>query len=453
METKQLVEEQRKLFLSGVTKGIDYRKNALKLLKQSIVSNMQEMIDAFKIDYNKCSFDVISTEVALVIGEIDYMLKHLRFLAKPKKVKTSLVNLVSHGYIYQEPYGVALIVAPWNYPIQLALSPLVGAIAAGNTAVVKPSNYCPNVSLVIKKILSVFEDNYVAVVMGGREQNAELFDQRFDFAFFTGGVGVGKLLLEKMSTNLTPTVLELGGKSPCIIDEDCDIDLAAKRSVWGKYLNAGQTCVAPDYFYVHKNIKTQFIDKCKEYIDKFYYIDGKITPNFPYIINDKHIARLQGLLSDKVIYGGKVSGRLLEPTIMDNVTRADAIMQEEIFGPIMPIMEFEDITQVVEDIVAQEKPLALYYFGKSKDIAEYVINTCSFGGGCINDTIMHLTEENLPFGGVGNSGMSSYHGKKSFEVFSHAKSVLKKGKLELSIKYPPYSSKKENFIKKFFGIK
>lgn len=454
MDFKKIVDKQRAFFLSNATKSIEFRMSALKKLRKSLLENVPELVTAFKKDYNKCEFDVISTEVSMVQGEIDYMLKHLKCLAKPRKQRISLLNFPARGYVINEPHGVALIIAPWNYPLQLSLSPLVGAIAGGNTAIVKPSINVPNVSKVIKKILSVFDDEYITTIVVGREQTTGLFEQKFDFVFFTGGINAGRRILEQTSKYLTPTILELGGKSPCIVDEDADVDLAAKRITWGKHLNAGQTCVAPDHIFVHKSIKEQFIAKVKEYINKFYYVDGKLTSNFPYLVNDRQVERIKEDLNGcNIIYGGQLNGRCLEPTIIDNVSYDDKIMQEEIFAPIMPIIEYEDITQIFDRLKVVPKPLALYYFGKSKDIIKYITNNCSFGGGCINDTIMHLTEERLPFGGVGESGKGNYHGAQSFKIFTHAKSILQKGKTELNVKYPPHTQKKTNFVKKFFGIK
>ena len=444
------IDNLRKFFYTGKTLSYEFRIDALKKLKHSMFVHQDELAKAFVTDMNKCEFDFISCEFSMVIGEIDYFLKHLKKLMAPEKVKTSIVNFPSRGRIYHEPYGVALIMAPWNYPFQLAISPLVASIASGNVSVVKPSNYSPTVSNVIKDILSVFDDDYIYVVLGGRDKNTELLEQRFDFIFFTGGDKVGRLVMEKASHNLTPVVLELGGKSPVIVCEDTDIDMAAKRITWGKYLNAGQTCVAPDHIYVHKDIKDAFIEAVKKYINELYYQDGKLANNFTHIINDKHVDRLKGLLDpQKVVFGGKVDGRLMEPTIMDRVTLDDAIMGEEIFGPIMPILEFDDINKLIENIKTNEKPLALYLFTFDKDIQSKVMANISFGGGCINDCIMHLTSEDMPFGGVGRSGMGSYHGKKSFETFSHYKSVLVKGKGELNLKYPPYDDKKLNLVKAF----
>ena len=446
------IDKLRSFFYSGKTLDYKYRIDALKKLKHSLFVNKDKLAKAFMEDLNKCEFDFISCEFSMVIGEINYFLKHLKKLMAPHKVSTSIVNLPSHGLIYPEPYGVCLIMAPWNYPLQLALSPLVASIASGNVSVVKPSNYCPNVSNAIKEVLDVFNDDYIYTVLGGRDKNTELLEQRFDFIFFTGGDRVGRLVMEKASHNLTPVVLELGGKSPVIVCKDTNIDMAAKRITWGKYLNAGQTCVAPDHIYVDEEIKDAFIEKVKHYINEFYYVDGKITPDFTHIVNEKHVERLKGLIdSSKVVMGGKIEGRLIEPIIMDNVDYNDAIMGEEIFGPIMPIISFNDINKVIDHIKKAEKPLALYLFTFAKDIQNKVMRECSFGGGCINDCIMHLTNENLPFGGVGRSGMGAYHGKKSFVAFSHEKSVLVKGKKEINLKYPPYTDKKLKTVKSFTG--
>lgn len=478
MEIEEIVEKQRNAFLSnsGYGYSIKYRLDALRKIKASIFEKLEDLKKAFLLDYNKSEFDVLTTEVGLVINEINYMLKHIKKLSKRKRVSTSLINFPSSGFVHREPYGVVLVVAPWNYPFQLSMMPLIGAIAGGNSVVLKPSNYCPEVSKVIKQILAVFDDEYVSVVLGGREQNAKLFEQKFDFIFFTGGTTVAKVLSEKASKHLTPCVLELGGKSPCIVNSDADIDLSAKRIVWGKYLNAGQTCVAPDHVYVHESIKQKFTDAVVKYINKFYYsavdegsvqkdtnnIDThtctctcELTPNFPHIINDKHVERLKGLVDkNKLVFGGKVECRRFEPTVLTGVTWDDAVMGEEIFGPIMPILTFTNIDDLLVEIKHREKPLALYYFGEDMDTANKVIKNVSFGGGCINDTIMHLTEEKLPFGGVGFSGMGSYHGKKSFETFTHEKSVLKKSlAVDLPIRYMPYTKKKMGLAKFFFGIK
>lgn len=453
---EEIVQKQRDYYFEGHTRSLQVRRDTLKKLRKVLLDMHDEIYKAFMLDFNKCEFDVISTEYSLVIQEIDYMLRHLRGFMKPKRVATSLVNVISSGYIYKEPYGVTLVMSPWNYPLQLSMVPVVASLASGNTVVLKPSKYAWNISLVLQKIASNFDPRLFSVVVGGREENQALLNQKFDFIFFTGGDDVGRVVLEKASQHLTPVVLELGGKSPCVVTNDADIDLAAKRITWGKYLNAGQTCVAPDHVYVHESVKDKFISKVIGYIQNFYYQNGTITDDFPSIINDKHVERLVGLIdSSKVVFGGHVNKerRLIEPTIMDNVNLDDAIMKEEIFGPIMPILSFTSIDALIEEFKTQEKPLAFYLFTSNGKEAKRIMDLVSFGGGCINDAIMHLTNDRLPFGGVGRSGMGSYHGKKSFDTFTHEKSVLKKAKIELPLKYPPYTIGKMKFIKWFFKIK
>lgn len=460
MEIHEIVKNQRNFFNTEKTLNVEFRLQVLRKIRERIFEYKDKLYEAFRADLNKCEFDVNATEMGLLLHEIKYMLKHLKKLARPKKVRTSILNFVSNGYRYPEPYGVTLVVAPWNYPLQLSLIPLVDAVACGNTVVLKPSNYTPSVASVIKEMLSCFDEEYISVVLGGREQNQQLFEQKFDFIFFTGGPTVGKLLMEKASKNLTPCCLELGGKSPCIVNKYADIDLVAKRVVWGKYLNAGQTCVAPDYVLVEKSVKDSFVQSAKKWIEKFYYIEDEnaravLTDDFPHIVNDKHVERLKALIEgDKVVCGNEWNGRRLAPTIVDNVSWDDPIMQEEIFGPIMPVLTYNKLDEVVERCKNMEKPLACYIFGCNKDDEKRLLRSISFGGGCVNDVIMHLTEKNLPFGGVGNSGMGSYHGKKSFETFSHFKSVLKKSnKFDLPVRYMPYTKGKSKLMKMIFGIK
>jgi aldehyde dehydrogenase (NAD+) len=453
---EEIVKRQREYYFAGHTRSLSARKEVLKKLRKVLLDMHQDIYDAFKLDYNKCEFDVISTEYSLVIQEIDFMLHHLKKFMRPKRVATSLVNVISSGYIYKEPYGVTLVMSPWNYPLQLAMVPVVASLAAGNTVVLKPSKYAWNVSLVLQKIASQFDPRLFSVVVGGREENQALLNQKFDFIFFTGGDDVGRVVLEKASVHLTPAILELGGKSPCIVMKDADLDVAAKRITWGKYLNAGQTCVAPDHIYVHRDVKDAFISRVIEHIQAFYYRNGDISEDFPSIINDKHVERLAGLIAkEKVVFGGHINQekRLIEPTIMDGVTYDDAIMGEEIFGPIMPILSYDNADDLLKVFQTQEKPLAFYLFTQNSKEARRIMDLVSFGGGCINDTIMHLTNDKLPFGGIGRSGMGSYHGQKSFAAFSHEKSILKKQKVELQLKYPPYNEKKKSFIKWFFKLK
>ena len=449
---ENVLQKQKEFYKTGKTLDIQYRIKSLKLLKESIFNNLEELVIAFKEDYNKCEFDVYSTEVGLVVKEINYFIKNLKRLSKPKRVRTSLINFPSKGYILSEPYGNTLIVSPWNYPFQLTMMPLVASMGCGNTIVLKSSRNTPRVTKVIEKILSVFDDEYIYVMENTKENMDRLFDLKFDYIFYTGSPNVAKELMEKQAKYLTPMTLELGGKSPCIIDKTANIEKSAKRVVWGKFLNAGQTCVAPDYVLVHNDVKREFMKHVIKYIQEFYYTNNELSNDFTGVINEKSLNKLMGLIDkEKLVFGGNISNNTLEPTVLEDVGLNDEIMQEEIFGPIMPVIEFNNLEDVINYLKDKDKPLALYYFGK-----EYkkVLKNVSFGGGCINDTIMHLTEEKLPFGGVGLSGMGSYHGKKSFEVFSHQKSILKKhSKLEVNLKYPKYSEKKTKLTKMFFGIK
>lgn len=455
-EINNIIELQREFFKTGQTKSVKFRINQLKLLKLSIEKHYDEILDAFKKDFNKHEFDVITTEIGMVYGEINYFLKHLKSLCKPKSARTSVLTIPSKAKIISEPLGQVLIMSPWNYPFQLAIVPLVGAIAGGNTAIVKPSAYSSNVSKVISLVLSVFDKQYIAVVLGGRNENQDLLNQKFDLIFFTGSKEVGRIVQEKASKYLCPVILELGGKSPCIIDEDANLVSTIKRAVWGKFLNAGQTCIAPDYFFVHKNIYTQFIAMATNLIKKWYYDEnGKILDTFPHIINDRHTERLKGYIDpEKVVCGGKVSGRLIEPTILKNIDFSSKVMQEEIFGPIMPIIPFENLDNVINYINNHDKPLALYFFGQNKKTVKKILYSTTSGGVCINDTIMHFVEKGLPFGGVGESGMGHYHGKNSFKAFTHEKPVLyKHAKIGLDVQYPLITKTKQNLVCTVLGVK
>lgn len=455
MKTQEIIQKQRDFFNTKKTFDISFRIKILNQLKFLIKKYQNELVGAFKIDFNKCEFDVLSTEFNLVIEEIEYMIKSINKLTEVKRVKTSIVNFPSKGYIYKEPYGVVLIIGPWNYPFLLTMQPLVGAIASGNCVICKPSENSCNVSKVIKKIIDELKfDELVYVIEGDKSVAIELLEERFDYIFFTGGEKVGQIVLEKASKYLTPVTLELGGKSPCIVDKDADLEIASRRIVWGKYINAGQTCVAPDYVCVHRSIHDKFLEKVIDKIKSFYYEDNKLSINFPYIINNAHLQRLLRLIDyNKVVFGGNHYDLIIEPTVLDMVSFNDEVMKEEIFGPIMPIIVYDDLDELLKIIEKKEKPLAFYYFSNDLKKAKELIKTISFGGGCINDTIMHLTNPNLPFGGVGKSGMGSYHGKKTFDTFTHEKSVMIKSKSELKLKYPPYTSEKLRLLKKFFRCK
>lgn len=445
-DIKTIIKKQREFFSKGYTKNIEFRINALKALKSAIKNNEQNIFRALKKDLNKSEFETYSTEIGIVYDEINLAIKKINKWLRPKRVKTPITNFLSSSYIYKEPYGVVLIISPWNYPFQLLMAPLVGAIEAGNCAILKPSEIATETEKVIAKIIKeTFKEGYINVVTGGVETNTLLLKEKFDYIFFTGAPNIGKIVMKSASENLTPVTLELGGKSPCIIDRDADIKLAAKRIAWGKFLNAGQTCVAPDYILIHKDVKEEFVTYMKEYIKEFFGSDPSKSSDYPRIINEKHFKRLESHLKEgRILIGGRSDIRdlYIEPTIIDNVDWDTRIMQEEIFGPLFPIMEYEDLNYVIGSINKRPKPLALYFFSKNKQKQDLIINSVSFGGGCINDTIMHLATPYLPFGGVGNSGMGSYHGEESFNTFSHKKSVLKKSNIiDIKVRYAPYKDK------------
>ena len=452
---EEILNKQKEFFKSKATLSLSFRLQQLDKLKHSILANLDTLLDAFKKDFNKCEYDVFTTEVGLVLEEIKYMKKHITKFFKPKKAKGGLTNFPSKAKIVYEPYGNVLIMAPWNYPFQLAMNPLIGAIACGNTAIVKPSAYTPEVSACINQILSVFEEQYIAVVLGGREQNQELLEQKFDLIFFTGSKSVGQVVQEKASKHSCPIILELGGKCPCIVDDSANIETAVKRIVWGKFLNAGQTCVAPDYIFVPKDKYDNFLELVKKQIEEFYYKDGVLTDDFPFIINDKHAERIKNLIEpEQVVCGGKVKNRLIEPTVLKDVNFDDKVMQEEIFGPIMPVLSYENLEDVITYVNSKDKPLALYFFSTNKERTSKIIEETSSGAVCINETVMHVATNTLPFGGVGGSGMGNYHGEHSLRSFSHMKPVLIKGpNFELKLKYPPITKSKRRWSYRFLGIK
>jgi len=453
LDLTTLVKKQREYFQSGITRPLSFRLARLKDLRQAVLRFEQEILDALKNDLNKTPFEAHATEIGMVLGELKCTIKHLPAWVKPRKVKTPLSNFLARSYITPEPYGIALILAPWNYPFNLTLAPLIGALAAGNCCIVKPSVYAPHTSAVIAQIIrACFEEEFVAVVEGGRQVNQDLLEEKFDYIFFTGSVAVGKTVMLAAAAKLTPVTLELGGKSPCIVDREANIDLAARRITWGKFLNAGQTCVAPDYLLVHKQVKDELINRMKSYIHDFYGRYPCSNPDYPKIINRKHFQRLLGLLKQgDIVTGGQYNEEklVIEPTIMDHVSWEDPVMQEEIFGPILPVLEYADLTEMIAAINLRPQPLALYFFSTNRKKQQRILANVSFGGGCINDTIMHLANPYLPFGGVGNSGMGAYHGKASFDTFSHRKSILKKSNLfDIKLRYPPYDLSKLRIMKK-----
>ena len=453
-EIKDLVTRQRKYFQTGATLPVSVRVDALKRLYGVISGCEKEIHTALKRDLGKSGFESYMCETGLVLEEISYMLKHIHRFSREKNVRTPLAQFHSRSFKKPSPYGVTLIMSPWNYPFMLTLSPLVDALAAGNTAVVKPSAYSPHTSDVILQILSqCFDPEYVAVVTGGRAENTCLLREHFDYIFFTGSQSVGKEVMRNAAEHLTPVTLELGGKSPCIVDKSADIKLAARRIVFGKYLNCGQTCVAPDYIYCHRSVKDRLVKEVQKQIQKQYGKQPLRNPNYGKIINEKHFDRLLGLIDkNKTVHGGDSDRHALriEPTVLDNVTFADAVMQEEIFGPIMPILIFDNLDEAIRNINAMPHPLALYLFTSDKAAAKKVTSRCGFGGGCINDTIIHLATTEMGFGGFGESGMGSYHGKVGFDTFSHYKSIVdKKTWIDLPMRYQPYRKLHEKMIRLF----
>lgn len=450
------IELQKLYFNSQETKNVDFRIKQLDILKKAIIEYEKDILNALRSDLNKSEFETYETEIGVIISEISYARKMLKRWNKCKKVKRSLISFGSKTYIYNQPYGVCLVIAPWNYPFQLSMSPLIGSIIAGNCTIIKPSEFAPSTSSVIAKMIEkYFDKKYISVIEGDLEVNKYILSREFDYIFFTGSPSVGKLVMKSASENLIPCTLELGGKSPCIVDSTSDINLSAKKIIWGKLLNAGQTCIAPDYIIVHKSVKSELIKTMADYIQKFYSKNPIESDDYTSIVNKKHFERIVRLINyDKVVFGGGYSEEKLkiEPTIMDNVNIGDLVMKEEIFGPLIPIIEYEKEEEIFDIVQKNKNPLALYLFTTNKKFEKRIINSISFGGGCINDTIMHITNPEAPFGGVGSSGMGSYHGKKSFETFSHQKTVLKSSKLmDMKLKYPPYSKRGLELLKKIFS--
>lgn len=446
-EIVALLESQRAYFREGCTLSVDFRMKQLKKLHQAIVDLEKEIQIAIKMDLGKCDYEGFMCETGLVLSEIHYMIRNTKKLSRRKRVKTPITQFPANSYKQPVPYGNVLIMSPWNYPFLLTLEPLVDAIAAGNTAIVKPSAYSPETGKVIEKLLMrCFPPEYVAVVTGGREENSALLDQKFDLVFFTGSQAVGREVLRHTAEHLTPAVLELGGKSPCIVDETANIPLAARRIVFGKYLNCGQTCVAPDYILCHESVKDRFLQEVVEQIKHQYGENPLKNPDYGKIINEKHYKRLMQLLdSKKIIIGGESDPDTfrIAPTVMDNVNWTDAVMLEEIFGPIMPVISYQNFDEMVDRLKKMDKPLALYLFSQDRKRMRKMDRELSYGGGCMNDVVVHLATSYMGFGGMGESGMGSYHGVDGFRAFSHDKSVMeKKTWLDLPMRYQPYQKKR-----------
>lgn len=451
---EEIVKKEREYFKTGATLSYKFRLNALKKLKEAIIRNEKEIMNALFLDLGKSATESYMCEVGMVLSELKYAIRHLKKWIKRDRVTTPLAQFPSKSFIVKEPLGVVLVMSPWNYPFMLAIDPLIGAIGAGNCVVVKPASYAKNTSLVIKKLLGeCFDERYVSVVLGGREENSALLEQRFDYIFFTGSVSVGKFVAEKASKNLTPVTLELGGKSPCVIDKTANLKISARRLAFGKFLNVGQTCVAPDYLLIEKSVKEEFLKYFKAEIVKMFGEEPLKNESYGKIINEKHFNRICRLIDkDKVIFGGESDekSQKIVPTILDNVTLDDACMKEEIFAPILPVITYEKVEEAINIISKFEKPLALYLFSTDKVTINKFLNTVPYGGGCVNDTIIHLATTKMGFGGVGYSGYGSYHGKRSFLLFSHEKSIVKKSfSIDLPIRYQPYSKLKDKLIRKF----
>jgi len=454
MNIEAIVTAQHDYFSGGETLPVSFRKAALRRLRDAILAREADIHAALHSDLNKSASESYMCEVGMTLSELNYMLSHIDRWAKKRYVVSPLAQFHARSFTVHNPYGVVLIMSPWNYPFMLTMEPLIGALAAGNCCVVKPSAYAPATSAIIREIVSTcFPSDYVIVIEGGRKENQALLDQRFDYIFFTGGVTVGREVMRKATEHLTPVSLELGGKSPCIVDATAKLDLAAKRLAFGKLLNCGQTCVAPDYLLIDRKIKDEFLALLKKHIVSMLGENALENDKYVRMINRRHYDRVMGLIDPaKVILGGEGNEATLhiQPTIMDHVTPDDAVMQEEIFGPVLPVIAYDSIDEAIAFINSREHPLALYLFSESRATQERLLRSVPFGGGCINDTIIHLATSRMGFGGVGHSGMGSYHGKKSFDTFSHEKSIVHKSTwMDLPVRYMPYSKIKDKLLRMF----
>ncbi len=453
--TSDIVRKQHQFFHTNTTKDISFRIEQLKILRKAILDNDASIQRALKADLGKPEFETYATEVLVCIEEINYALKHIKSWTNPRKIPTPFTHFPASSKVYSEPLGVVLIIGPWNYPFQLAIAPLVGAIAAGNCAILKPSEIAANTSQLLADIIpKYFDPSFITVVEGGKEVTQQLLEEKFDHIFFTGGTKIGKIIMSAAAKHLTPVTLELGGKSPCIVDADTHLEYTARRIVWGKFMNAGQTCVAPDYLLVDKKIKQDLLERLKQCIQDFYGATPEISPDYARIISQNHFNRLCAFLEDgDIIIGGDTNptSRYIAPTVIDQVDWGDKIMQEEIFGPILPVLEYTDLSEAIAQVNAKPKPLALYVFSNNKQHQDRVLRETTSGGACINDTIIHVASPHLPFGGVGDSGMGSSHGKATFDAFSHQRSVVNKSFLfDLKLRYAPYKDKLK-LLKRLIG--
>jgi aldehyde dehydrogenase (NAD+) len=452
-----MIQAQREYFLSGATRDVEFRRKTLGKLIKILQFAEKDVYEALRKDLRKPTFEAYVSELGLILEDAKLIRSQLRVWAEPEEPSLPLAHWPASARVTREPYGNVLIISPWNYPLDLALSPLVGAIAAGNTAVIKPSEMAPHTSALIKKLISEnFSPEYLAVAEGGVEVTQDLLAQPFNYIFFTGSTKVGKIVMEAAAKNLTPLTLELGGKSPCIVEASAKVDLAAKRIVWGKFFNAGQTCIAPDYVLADAKIADRLVEKMKAHIRAFFGEDPQKSPDYARIVNQAHFNRLCAYLKDgKILSGGRsdAADLYIEPTLLGDASENAGVMEEEIFGPILPILRYQDLDQALDKVRRRPRPLALYLFTQSSEVEEKVLGSTSFGGGCVNDAIAHFAATDLPFGGVGASGFGAYHGRRSFEAFSYPRSVLKRSTLvDLPVRYPPYSPAwKLKLVKKLIG--
>jgi aldehyde dehydrogenase (NAD+) len=452
----QTLSRLRAFFAAGKTRDVEFRIDQLKKLKEGIRKYEPEIIAALHSDFRKPPFESYATEIGILYTEIDHVIRHIRSWSRPRRVATPIIHFLSRSRIYHDPYGVVLIISPWNYPFQLTIAPLIGAIAAGNCVLVKPSEFSPATSATMAKMIAeLFDPGYLAVFQGDAEATQQILAEKFDYIFYTGSTAVGRIIMTAAARHLTPVTLELGGKSPCIVDQDANLNYGIKRIAWGKFLNAGQTCIAPDYVLIHRKIKEVFVEKMIHTIHTFYGEDPMESPDYARIINERHFNRLIHLMEKGRILSGGNSRRkdlYIAPTLIDQVSPDDPVMQEEIFGPILPLIEYDNIDEAIAFVNQWPKPLALYCFSESKKIQDRVLQETSSGGGCINDTISHIGSQELPFGGIGESGMGGYHGKASFDTFTHERGVLfRSNLLDMPLRYPPYRGRM-SLLKVLFRI-